>query len=56
MSGDPIQQKEINQGISGDIGLLVPLALLILLSVYIATFRTWAGVVLPFAVVLLSIV
>jgi len=56
MSGDPIQQKEIDQGISGDIGLLLPLALLILLSVYVVTFRTAIGVVLPFAVVLLSII
>jgi len=56
MLGDPIQQMEIDHGISGDIGLLVPLALLILLSVYVFTFRTKAGVILPFATVLLSII
>jgi len=56
MLGDPIQQKEIDMGISNDIGLLLPLALLILLSVYIVTFRTKIGVILPFSVVLLSIV
>lgn len=56
MSGDPIQQKEIDLGISGDIGFLLPLALLVLLSVYLLAFRTKIGVLLPFSVVVLSIV
>jgi predicted RND superfamily exporter protein len=56
MSGDPIQQKEIDMGISGDVSFLLPLALLVLLSVYFFAYRTKTGVILPFSVVLLSII
>lgn len=56
MTGDPIQQKEIDYGIKGDLRTLLPLALLILLGIYFFAFRTKTGVILPFCVVLLSII
>ncbi|MFW5850925.1 MAG: efflux RND transporter permease subunit [Bacteroidota bacterium] len=56
MTGDPIQQKEIDYGIKGDLQHLLPLALLILLGIYLFAFRTKTGVILPIIVVVLSIV
>jgi hydrophobe/amphiphile efflux-3 (HAE3) family protein len=56
ISGDPIQQKEIDMGIQGDMALLIPIALILLVLAYWYFFRTALGVLLPLATVLLSIV
>ncbi|MDR0429657.1 MAG: MMPL family transporter [Tannerellaceae bacterium] len=56
MSGDPIQQKEIDMGIQGDMRLLLPIALLLLILAYFFSFRSVLGVLLPISIVLLSIV
>jgi hydrophobe/amphiphile efflux-3 (HAE3) family protein len=56
ISGDPIQQKEIDMGIQGDMGLLLPIALILLIIAYFYSFRTILGVLLPSGIVLLSII
>lgn len=56
ISGDPIQQKEIDLGIQGDMRLLLPIALLLLIVAYFISFRTFLGVMLPLTIVLLSII
>jgi hydrophobe/amphiphile efflux-3 (HAE3) family protein len=55
-SGDPIQQKEIDVGIQGDMALLIPIALILLIIAYYYSFGTVLGVVLPSSIVLLSII
>ncbi|MDY8138351.1 efflux RND transporter permease subunit [Aquimarina sp. 2201CG5-10] len=56
LAGSPTSQHEIDSGIEKDIGLLFPLALVLLLIGYFLSFRTGKGVILPFLVVLLSII
>jgi hydrophobe/amphiphile efflux-3 (HAE3) family protein len=56
ISGDPVQQKEIDMGIQGDMALLIPIALILLILAYYYFFKTVLGVVLPMAIVLLSII
>ena len=56
MSGDPIQQKEIDLGIQGDMRLLLPVALLLLILAYLFSFRSVLGVLLPMSIVILSII
>ncbi|MDR3340604.1 MAG: MMPL family transporter [Candidatus Symbiothrix sp.] len=56
ISGDPIQQKEIDMGIQGDMRFLIPIALLLLVLAYYYFFRTILGVLFPLAIVLLSII
>lgn len=56
ISGDPIQQKEIDMGIQGDMRLLLPIALILLVLSYYFSFRSLLGVLLPTSIVLLSII
>ncbi|RED93029.1 efflux RND transporter permease subunit [Marinoscillum furvescens] len=56
LAGDPVQQKEIDLGIKEDLGLLLPLALVLILAGFWLCFRSFYGVLLPFLVVVLSIV
>ena len=56
LAGGPIQSQEIDMGIQNDVNLLLPLALLLVLIGYFLAFGNWQGVVLPFLVVILSIV
>lgn len=56
LAGSPIQQQEVDKGIQEDVGFLLPLALVLVLIGFYLSFRTLRGVVLPFIVVLLSIV
>jgi len=56
LAGDPINQHEIDAGIEHDINLLLPLALVLLLIGYFLSFRTAKGVILPFCVVVISII
>jgi hydrophobe/amphiphile efflux-3 (HAE3) family protein len=56
ISGDPIQQKEIDMGIQGDMGFLIPVALILLILAYYYSFGTVLGVILPSSIVLLSII
>lgn len=56
ISGDPVQQKEIDLGIQGDMAFLIPVALVLLILAYYCSFRTVLGVVLPSGIVLSSIV
>lgn len=56
VAGDAIQAQEIDSGIQKDTGVLLPTALGLILLCFLLTLRTLRGVVLPFAVVALSIV
>lgn len=56
ISGDPIQQKEIDMGIQGDMRLLLPIAFLLLIMAYYFSFRSVLGVLLPLSTVILCIV
>lgn len=56
LAGDPVQQKEIDLGIKDDLGILMPIALLLILVGFWLCFRSLYGVILPFLVVVLSIV
>ncbi len=56
IAGDAIQAQEIDTGIQKDTGVLLPSALLLILLCFLLTLRSLRGVVLPFSVVVLSIV
>jgi len=56
VAGDAIQAQEIDSGIQKDTGVLLPTALLLILLCFLLTLRTIRGVILPFSVVVLSIV
>ncbi|MEL6864664.1 MAG: MMPL family transporter [Bacteroidota bacterium] len=56
VAGGPVQSQEIDLGIQKDVNTLLPLALGLVLIGYLLSFGTWQGVVLPFGVVVLSIV
>ena len=56
LAGDPIQQQALDEGIQGDVSTLLPLALGLILVGFGLCLRSLRGVVLPFAVVMLSIV
>lgn len=56
LAGSPINQHEVDAGIEKDINALLPLSLLFLLIGYFLSFRTIKGVLLPFSIVILSIV
>ncbi|UII26523.1 MMPL family transporter [Fulvivirga maritima] len=55
-AGDPVQQKEIDLGIKEDLGILLPIALILILIGFWLCFRSAYGVIMPFIVVLLSII
>ncbi len=55
-NGEPVMQQEIDLGIQADVSLLLPFALLLVLIGFFISFRSIRGVLLPFSVVLLSIV
>ena len=54
--GDLTVAQDIDDGIEGDLGILLPLAIVFILAGFYASFRTAVGVLLPLAVILLSIV
>ncbi|HEV2146497.1 MAG TPA: outer membrane lipoprotein-sorting protein [Longimicrobiaceae bacterium] len=56
VAGDAVQPQEIDRGIQADLHLLLPLVLLFTLVGLYFSFRTWRGVWIPFAVVVLSVV
>lgn len=56
IAGDAIQAQEIDSGIQKDTGVLLPSALALILICFLLALRTMRGVVLPFSVVVLSII
>lgn len=56
LAGSPITQHDIDSGIEKDINLLLPIGLLMTLIGFFFAFRSVKGVVLPFIVVLLTII
>lgn len=54
--GLPVIRKAILDDVRSDGLILVPLALLIMIGLLLLSFRDWRGVLMPFAVVLLSMV
>ncbi len=54
--GDFTVAQEIDDGIEGDLQVLLPLALALILAGFFASFRNLRGVALPLLVILLSIV
>ncbi|MFQ6084072.1 MAG: RND family transporter [Candidatus Aminicenantia bacterium] len=54
-AGEPIMSQEIDMGIQGDITLLFPIALTLVLIGFYLSFKTLRGVFLPFSVVGLSV-
>ncbi|TSE09242.1 efflux RND transporter permease subunit [Aquimarina algiphila] len=56
LAGAPINSHEIDTGIQDDVNLLLPLGLLLVLIGYFISFRSAKGVILPFVVVILSII
>lgn len=55
LAGDPIQQQALDEGIQADVATLLPLALGLILVGFALCLGSLRGVVLPFAVVMLSI-
>ncbi|WP_255989746.1 efflux RND transporter permease subunit [Chitinolyticbacter albus] len=55
-AGDPIATQEASLGIQGDLGKLMPLALLLVVVSFIITFRSVRGVVVPLGLTVLSII
>lgn len=56
LAGSPITQHDIDSGIEKDVNLLLPIGLLMTLIGFFFAFRSVKGVVLPFIVVLLTII
>lgn len=56
IAGDPIQQQEIDRGVKSDLGFLVPLAITLVLFGLFISFRTVKGIVLPYLVIVLTII
>ncbi|EAT10905.1 RND family transporter [Bermanella marisrubri] len=56
VAGDAIQAQEIDSGIQKDTGILLPSALALILICFLLALRTMRGVILPFSVVVLSII
>ncbi len=56
LAGAPINSHQIDTGIQDDVNLLLPLGLLLVLIGYFISFRSAKGVILPFVVVVLSII
>ncbi len=56
LAGSPITQHDVDSGIEKDVNLLLPIGLLMTLLGFFFAFRSVKGVVLPFIVVLLTII
>ncbi len=56
IAGDPIQQQEIDRGVKNDLSFLVPLSILLVLIGLFISFKSFKGVVLPFSVIVLTII
>lgn len=56
VAGDAIQAQEIDSGIQKDTGILLPSALILILICFLLTLRSLRGVLLPFSVVVVSII
>ncbi len=54
--GDPIMSQEIDLGIQHDIEILLPIALTLVLIGFYISFRSVRGVLIPFTVVILTII
>lgn len=55
-NGEPVMQQEIDLGIQRDVSILLPFALILVLIGFFISFRSIRGVLLPFSVVVLSII
>jgi predicted RND superfamily exporter protein len=55
-AGSPYLRVQVNEDISSDMAILMPIGLVIMLLFLIISFREWRGVFLPFLVVVLSII
>lgn len=55
-NGEPVMHQEIDLGIQRDISILLPFALILVLIGFFISFRSIRGVLLPFSVVILSII
>jgi predicted RND superfamily exporter protein len=56
LGGMPYVRYSINQNINKDLAVLLPVALLLMVIMLYAAFREWKGVLLPFLVVLMSLI
>ncbi len=56
LSGDPIFRQDIDSGIQQDVGVFMPLALLLVCIMILAFFSSWRAVGLTVLVIILSIV
>lgn len=56
VTGDAINPQEIDVGIQKDVGLLLPIVLLLTMIGFFLAFRTARGVALPIGIILMSIV
>lgn len=56
LGGQPAFRAQLRKDVIADLGLLIPVALLVMLAVLFAFFRQIRGIVLPFTVVTLSMV
>jgi len=54
--GDPIIGEEVDRAIEGDVKKLFPIAVGLMLVLFLVFFRTAAGVILPAGVIVLSVI
>jgi len=56
LGGMPYVRYSINKNINKDLGVLLPVALILMIIMLYAAFREWKGVLLPFVVVIMSLI
>ncbi len=56
MGGMPYIRYSINKNINKDLAVLLPVALLLMIIMLFTAFREWKGVLLPFIVVIMSLI
>jgi uncharacterized protein len=56
LGGLPYVRYSINENINKDLAILLPVALVLMVLMLFAAFREWKGVLLPFAVVVMSMI
>lgn len=55
-TGLPITRLSVMGGMQGDLKLFLPLGILVMVLLLVASFRTWIGAILPLLVVIMSII
>ena len=56
LGGLPYVRYSINENINKDLAILLPVALVLMVLMLFAAFREWKGVILPFVVVVMSMI